>query len=91
MSGPGAFTPGQVRLGDRVLWQGVANQVVAFRGSAVVLLTEEASTSVEVLYAAMVSTPDFSVLDGDGSPVASTPMPVVDAPPPKAERKKAKR
>ncbi|MFF8352961.1 transposase [Streptomyces chartreusis] len=91
MSGPGAFTPGQVRLGDRVLWQGVTHQVVAFRGSDVVLLAEETSTPVEVLYAAMVSTPDFAVLDGEGSPVVLNPMPVLDVPVSKAERKKAKR
>jgi hypothetical protein len=91
MSGPGGFTPGQVCLGDRVLWQGEAHQVAAFRGSAVVLLPEEASTLVEVLYAALVSAPGFAVLDGDGSPVASAPMPAVDEPPSKAQRKQAAR
>lgn len=91
MSGPGAFTPGQVRLGDRVPWLGRAHQVVAFQGSNVVLLAEETSTPVEVLYTAMVSAPGFAVLNGDGSPIASAPMPAVDAPPSKAQRKEAKR
>ncbi|MBT2508517.1 DDE-type integrase/transposase/recombinase [Streptomyces sp. ISL-98] len=91
MSGPGVFTPGQVRLGDRVMWQGVAHQVVAFHGPAAVLLAEETSTPVEVLYAAMVSAPGFAVLDGDNSPVAPAPMPAVDDPPSKAQRKQAAR
>jgi hypothetical protein len=91
MSGQGAFTPGQVRLGDRVLWQGAAHQVVAFCGPAVMLLAAETSTPVEVLYTAMVSAPGFAVLDGDNSPASPAPMPVVDAPPSKAQRKEAAR
>ncbi|MFH9009015.1 transposase [Streptomyces afghaniensis] len=91
MSGPSAFTPGEVRLGDRVVWQGAAHQVVAFQDAAAVLLAEVALTPVVVLYTALVSATDFAVLDADNAPVAPASLPAVDVPPSKAQRKEATR
>ncbi|MCM8554267.1 transposase [Streptomyces sp. STCH 565 A] len=91
MSGAEAFTPGHVRLGDRVLWQEVAYQVVAIQGAEVLLLADGSRLPVEVLYSALVSAPGFAVVDADGRPVPATPLPALLDSPSKVERKEAKR
>ncbi|MFD8916110.1 hypothetical protein [Streptomyces sp. NPDC059575] len=91
MSGAEAFTPGHVRLGNRVLWQEVAYQVVAFHGEGVLLLADGARVPVEVLYSALVSAPGFAVVDDAGCPVATAPLPALVDSPSKEQRKEAKK
>ncbi|MEK2479063.1 hypothetical protein [Streptomyces noursei] len=90
-TGTGGFTPAQVRLGEMVSWQKSAYQVVAFRGSVVVLLAPGASVPVEVLHSALVAAPDFAVLDPEGQPASRPVLPDLAVPPTKEQREQALR
>ncbi|GCD48427.1 hypothetical protein [Streptomyces paromomycinus] len=91
MSAAEGFSPGQLRLGDRVRWLDGVYQAVAFHGETVVLLSDQSRVPVEVLHTALVSAPGFAVLDADGHPVATTPLPTLIDSPSKKQRKEARK
>lgn len=72
----GNFVSDQVRLGDRVRWQGSTYRVDAFAGGQITLQPLPGTgAAVIALYGAVAGAADFAVLDEDGDPFPRRGLP----------------